>query len=236
MKSISPNRVSQWETVGELWYPVAISTECPKCNQLGVFPAEMPTANPYAATVAFVGKCPRCNLKVAFAAMGCKIDAGAEPRCDWIAMHPSVSDKHTRLDCFDVFTPDERLDELYRFAKSAFRIGDYGGCAANCRKLLEGVAKHFGRDSNESLKMRIKDLPLVVELNELTSRLADLLRECGNIGAHFDKENEVTEEQASYSLILTEYLVDYLFILPAHMDALADYLGLNPPEDAANQE
>ncbi len=112
-------------------------------------------------------------------------------------------------------------------------LGDYSGCATNCRKLLEGVAKHFGRPSDESLKSRIKDLSLVVELNELTTRLAELLRHCGNIGAHFDIDAEVTKDQANYSLILIEYLLDYLFILPAHMDAFADFLGLASSDDAS---
>jgi len=137
-------------------------------------------------------------------------------------MHPSLVQRNSRIDITDAI-PGRILD-LLDSAERAQKLGDYGSCAFNCRKILEGVEKHFRPGSEGPLAQRIKDIALVVNLNENMSRLADLLRQCGNIAAHFDDQGDVTEFQAGHSLLLIEYLLDYLFILPMHMDALEDFL------------
>src|SRR4051812_47233904 len=113
MRALNPFQVAQWGTIGELWYPTAINADCPNCRQRGTFSTDSPTASPASATVAGAARCPRCKQLVSFVAMGCQSEAEAEPRCAWIAMHPSISDEHDRLDDFELFAPSERLVELY---------------------------------------------------------------------------------------------------------------------------
>ena len=60
--------------------------------------------------------------------------------------------------------------------------------------------------------------------------LADAVRKGGNLGAHFDVDNEPDEQLASVMLDLCEDLLEYLFVLPKRIDDLHSRIeSLAPP-------
>jgi hypothetical protein len=49
-----------------------------------------------------------------------------------------------------------------------------------------------------------------------------VIRKGGNLGAHFDLEREPDEEVFSLMIDLFDYLIEYLFVLPSHIELLND--------------
>src|SRR6476661_6043929 len=97
----------------------------PALQESWTFSAQIPTPSPHTSTIALQGRCPTCNKRVAFVAIGCTTDPGAETRCAFIVMHPSLVEHDSRLDDFEFFSPDERFVELHDHAKTNFMVGDY---------------------------------------------------------------------------------------------------------------
>ncbi|MBI4752157.1 MAG: hypothetical protein HY774_27025 [Acidobacteria bacterium] len=59
-----------------------------------------------------------------------------------------------------------------------------------------------------------------VDLAKPLKTLTDLLRQGGNLGAHFDENQEVDEQTALATLELIEYLLEYIFTLPELINTL----------------
>jgi hypothetical protein len=121
----------------------------------------------------------------------------------------------------DVVPEDQiplRLKRAYLSALNVLAIGEAEATAASCRRVLEGVTARIltdEADRNKSLGRRIQSLAKEHEkLAAPLIELSDLLREGGNLGAHFDDDVETTLTDAERMVELLDYLITYLFVLP----------------------
>ena len=72
----------------------------------------------------------------------------------------------------------------------------------------------------------LNDLKEKVDLTKPLTSLADALREGGNLGAHFDDlEGEPDEAAASQMLDFPDYLMDYLYVVPAKVESSRNMIG-----------
>jgi hypothetical protein len=60
--------------------------------------------------------------------------------------------------------------------------------------------------------------------------LSHAIRQGGNLGAHFDEDREPTAELAQQMVELLEYLIEYLYTLPADIARLEESLSATPPD------
>jgi hypothetical protein len=75
-----------------------------------------------------------------------------------------------------------------------------------------------GRQSN--LGNALISLPTVVDLAKPLITLSHSLRQGGNISAHFDSTRTPDQATAGAMVDLLEYLLEYVFTLPAMVDEL----------------
>lgn len=71
---------------------------------------------------------------------------------------------------------------------------------------------------------QLKQLPQHVDLSKPILELADVLKDGGNIGAHFDMDREPDMAFATVMIDLTEYILEYLYVIPKHSEALKSRL------------
>lgn len=117
--------------------------------------------------------------------------------------------------------PDS-LKKAYISAVNVYNLGEWAATSVLCRKVLEGIMHTLLPDmkGNISLAKRLECLPEKINLNQPIITLADAIRKGGNIGAHFDLEKEPNEEISKLMIDLLDYLIEYLFILPARIETL----------------
>jgi hypothetical protein len=131
------------------------------------------------------------------------------------------------MDGIDKVPPE--IGRAYAATVAAFNAGLWPATGACCRRVLEGVAKNrLGEDSRgRRLVQLLNDLKAKVDLiTEPLASLADALREGGNLGAHFDDlERESDQAAASQMLDFLDYLMDYLYVLPAKVESFRKMIG-----------
>ncbi|WP_423814300.1 DUF4145 domain-containing protein [Pseudomonas viridiflava] len=104
---------------------------------------------------------------------------------------------------------------------------NFPATAVGARRTLEGIFKYRVEASNRS-KTLYQLIDLVKSSSDLAAPLETLshaIRSGGNLGAHFDDENEPTEEMAGKMVELLDYLVSYLYVLPSKITDLERSLG-----------
>ena len=67
----------------------------------------------------------------------------------------------------------------------------------------------------QTLAEQIKQLKDKVDLTKPLTNLSDGVRAGGNLGAHFNEDREPDRELVEAMLDLLEYLMEYVFTLPA---------------------
>lgn len=133
-----------------------------------------------------------------------------EEECKELCIHPSPTTHRDSI--FGNIKVDERLDRAYKTALDAFNAGIWAAAVTSCRRTLEGIVKVQLPESERKgmLAQQLKQLPKHVDLSQPLLQLADVLKDGGNIGAHFDLEKEPDMEFATLMIDLTEYLIEYI--------------------------
>lgn len=85
---------------------------------------------------------------------------------------------------------------------------------------LEGIVKSLVPNAKPPLANQIRELSKWSELGKPIITLSDALREGGNIGSHFDEDKEADQATAEAMIELLEYLLEYVYALPAMIDEL----------------
>jgi hypothetical protein len=233
MQSLSLQAVQKWGNTDGLKHPYSVNVYCPHCGEKCTFTGEQFFPNKNAATVSLRSSCPGCSQRVVFVGLGCDRQDDSM-MCDAVVIHPSGTAFDSRLD--HLFDCPERIGRRLDSAIQAYPGGDHEGSASHCRAILEGVVKHFLPKLKGTLNQLLVRFSTEYDLTGNIRRLASLIKQCGNLGARFDPDAEVSKDQAEYSLVLTEILLEYLFVLPAHLDALETALGDRPPSAEAPGE
>ncbi len=232
MHSLDQSTVPSWQNVANWWFPSSIDTNCPFCGKLVNF---APTGHQYDAprkTMASNARCPGCGETVYIWA----IDPGpandsSKQTCSCLAIFPPP-DAHREPIKGSNAIPD-RIRRAYLETVGVFNAGVWSATATCTRRTLEGLVKEMlSTESSETLAARIKSLSKSEDLGKPLVTLSDLIREGGNIGAHFDLDREPDREMARAMLDLLDYLLEYVYGLPAMIETLKNRINESEEQSA----
>ena len=225
MRSLDLSCVTSWINQHNWWFPASIDTHCPFCGKLVNFAPQAHAYDQNRKTMATTSRCPGCRETVYI----------------W-AVNPGPANDTSRQSCacLTIFPPPEahrdpikghaavpdRIRRAYLEAVGVFNAGVWSATATCTRRTLEGLVNELLlADSEKPLAARIKTLSQSADLAKPLTTLSDLLREGGNIGAHFDLDREPDKEMARAMLDLLDYLLEYVYGLPAKIEALKNRIA-----------
>ncbi|WP_122586666.1 DUF4145 domain-containing protein [Pseudomonas viridiflava] len=205
----------------------AVSTACPFCSEKVIFSLSDFSEDLNRAWVSASSTCPGCERAVSFLTAKCPVgqdgESAEEPHAFF--MFPSASSGYAYPSL-----PETVPAPLQRSLKStidSLNAKNFPATAVGARRTLEGIFKYRVEASNRS-KTLYQLIDLVKSSSDLAAPLETLshaIRSGGNLGAHFDDENEPTEEMAGKMVELLDYLVSYLYVLPSKITDLERSLG-----------
>lgn len=123
------------------------------------------------------------------------------------------------------FTPG--LLRAYAAATSAYNLKQWSAAAVLCGRVLEGILKSPLPEDRQDLPLaqQLREFPDHLNLQRPILTLTDAIRLGRNIGAHFDEEREPDEATTEMMLDMLDYLIEYLYILPARIEKLREKVG-----------
>ena len=237
MLSIDPSSIpkSSWIRHHQFWRPESIDTICPFCKMMANFKLDDPVFDEKRKTISSTGKCPRCQEKISCWVIepGSYSDPN-QKTCKCLAIYPHPVLKRDQINGSDKI-PEPRIKRAYLDALKVYNEGVWTATATCCRRTLEGIIQRFipEEDRKGTLGSQLKKLSenKAEDLIKPLISLSDGIREGGNLGAHFDLDKEPDQKTASLILDLIEYLLEYIFILPALVDELKNQIeNLNKDE------
>ncbi len=205
----------------DIWFPASIDTNCPYCRRNANFRLVKLQYDANRNAVASSARCPGCIKEVSFWVIKpALIDESKNGKCECLAMFPGLSFQRQPLLSINL-VPDH-IARAYQDAIRVYNAEVWSATATCCRRTLEGIVKDLVKPQNEntSLASQLSKLKDSVDLNQPLITLAHAIREGGNIGAHLDLRRDADKDTAEAILDLTEYLLEYIFALPAMIDKL----------------
>jgi hypothetical protein len=114
-----------------------------------------------------------------------------------------------------------QIGREYASAINVFNAGEWNAAAICCRRVLEAVVQNLLPETsrNGPLYKQLGTLQSSVDLTKPLTSLTDALREGGNLGAHFNLEQESDRATARQMLEFIEYLMRYLYVLPGEVES-----------------
>ena len=142
------------------------------------------------------------------------------PESAEVYIHPNNGEPHTPKDVASSIS--EPLYRSYTSTIDAYNSGNYVATAVCCRRTLEGLFQGLLPEAKRAnnLAKAITEVAESVDLAKPIRNLANVLRQGGNLGAHFDMEKEPDERMAFQMLTLLENLIDFLHVLPQEISSL----------------
>jgi Domain of unknown function (DUF4145) len=104
-------------------------------------------------------------------------------------------------------------------------------CAVLIRRTLEAVCQHENA-TGRTLAQKLKNLADTGKIPQTLVGIATHLKQLGNLGAHFDINDDVTMEDVPVILDFVELLLEYLYVAPAKIQAVKDRLN-NPQRNSS---
>lgn len=223
MYQITYESVASWSNMnGTVGLPASIDSICPFCNRQVNFSLTKWNEDRARKTWSGEASCPACREITSFWVIKPKSYAGdmQEHQPEGIYLYPAPRPKRKPIDGIEeVPTPILRA---YLSAVNVYNVSEWGSTVTNCRRSLEGLVKTFlpEEERNRSLSQALNILPHHLDLSRFFSDLSHAIRREGNLGSHFDLEQEPTPETALMTLELLEFLLSYVFILPKKAEGL----------------
>lgn len=220
MHTLPLQAVRGWVKVNERWAPNAISMFCPFCGALATFTLATHLFDQHRNTISSSGMCPGCSRTVWVWALGPGSASDNSKRtCTELWTYPAPSNDVKVMDGIERLPAKVRRE--YTSARNVFRCGEWNATALCCRRALEAVVRDLLPEHlrGGSLKEQLERLPSNFDLSTPLKSLADTLRKGGNLGAHFNEEDEPDEATARQMVEFVEYLMRYLYILPGEVES-----------------
>ncbi len=219
MRKITNNQVRKWTKVNNVAIPASFSAWCPHCSEKVTFNTINHLHDPQRACVSASCYCPGCSHHVSIWSLGAHGPESAE-----VFIHPNTGEPHSPKDIALVIS--EPLYRSYTSTVDAYNSGNYAATAVCCRRTLEGIFQGLLPEGQQihNLARAITEVAESVDLSEPIRNLADVLRQGGNIGAHFNMEKEPDEKMAFQMLTLLENIIDFLHVLPEEISSLEQLL------------
>jgi Domain of unknown function (DUF4145) len=221
MYAIEPHSVASWGNCDGHKVPASVDVVCPHCRRLLTFTLAGYNGH-HLAGLPVGSRCPACGEGVRFFVF----DAPPTDSPDEFPktfLFPSPPHRPT----LDTASIPETLRPAFESSRRVLLVGEWNAAAVMCRRTLEGITK-------EKLPKELRDKPLAeqlrllpehVDLGQPIKEIGDALKEGGNLAAHFDLEREADEPLATEMVELLEYLIEYLFIVPARLRSLETQLA-----------
>jgi hypothetical protein len=181
--------------------------------------------------------CPGCHEEVRFWIIDPLPSDTEDKRCGCLCMHPSPKLNYQAMIGLDAVP--QPIGGAYTSAVNAFNGRDWPGTAGHCRRVLEGIVKNLlpDEDPKQHLAVLLRQLPDKVDLTKGVTALADALKEGGNLGAHFGWEPAADEPMAKQMLELSEFVMEYIYIMPSRARHLQDSVaGGNDAKNTADDQ
>lgn len=223
MQRIDSSAVRGGDISGKILKPAGVSALCPHCNQRAVFSLHSYSPPGPQNSISGEASCPACKDSIAFWSLNPK--GGSSFDSAEIYMSPAPKNYFP--------TPDE-LKEIPLPLKKAlistiecYNAGIYSAAAVSGRRTLEGIFKYLLPEGKRNMPLHrlIEEATAAKDLSGPLKTLSHAIRTGGNLGAHFDEEHEPDERVARQMVELLNYLVSYLYVLPAQIGQLESDLG-----------
>ncbi len=221
MYPISLKFVAQWQQVGNKWVPQSVDISCPFCGRHVTFTLFEYATDGKRNTIAASGSCPGCHEQARFWIIDPKPFGDTQGReCQALCIYPKPSLSREPMAGLDKIPED--IGRAYASTVNVFNAGEWTATAVLCRRVLEGIAKNLLPEDKQKrpLAQQLSELASEIDLSRPLTSLAEAIRKGGNLGAHFDLDREPDEPTASQMVDLLEYLMEYLYVLPADVDSL----------------
>lgn len=208
MQLIPSSSVRNWSKYGNGKAPAAISTVCPHCSEKGIFALANHQDDTARLAVAATARCPGCNRPVHFWALRHEqAPKGDIDNPAAVFMYPSAKNYYPSPD----FAPDipEALQRSFISTIDAFNSSNYAATAVCARRTLEGIFKYLVTEENRktNLARLIEHAKNEIDLAAPLTSLSHAIRDGGNLGAHFDMEQEPDHLLARQMVELLDYLI-----------------------------
>ncbi|PHH38732.1 hypothetical protein CRX57_00595 [Pseudomonas putida] len=229
MESISFAMVRQWGASGGNRYPKSISQMCPFCGDLVTYTTATSHHDSATGSIGLRASCPSCSEFVSFWAVRSSASEINDGNPAEVFMYPRSRPSLLVTD-FPESVP-VAIRKSFESTSTSFMTKNYPATAVMARRTLEGIFKYLLPEENRkgTLAALIKQAMEQHNLAAPLATLAHAIRDGGNLGAHFDEENEPTELMAQQMVELLKYLISYLYVLPSQIKELEDSLAKEPP-------
>lgn len=114
--------------------------------------------------------------------------------------------------------PTEIVD-AFAEAERSLAAGCPRAAAVMARRTLEAITSHIGK-SNGSLYKQLEELKDEGDIHPTLHEWATEIRLIGNVGAHFDPIDTVSEHEAEQLILFIRELLKYVFEFPSRLDGL----------------
>jgi hypothetical protein len=208
----------------EVVMPNSVNTICPFCKRnvhiQMTWKYQLNKEDNYCSV-----QCPNCKKKLRFIYLvdpsdAKNLDAGQ------LYMDPGFQERRLLEGIEENDKLPNSLKRAYLSAVTVYNAREWTSTAVMCRRVLEGIVKTINPSvkPNANLARSLENLRTTMDFNKPIMTIADAIRKGGNFGAHFDEEKEPNEEVSKLMIDLLDYLIEYLFILPARIEVLHDTL------------
>jgi len=221
MYALPLESVVQWGQYGARWGPASVAVQCPFCGRLATFTLSDHFLDEKRNTLAASGMCPACRRIARFWAIEPRL--ANDTNRGWLELNIYPSPSLNRKPMSGMDKIPLAIGRAYAAAVDVFNASVWTATAVCCRRVLEGIVKNLLPEDlqNGPLNDQLNGLKEHVDLTKPLTSLADALRKGGNLGAHFndDVEREPDQAAASRMLDFLEYLMGYLYVLPAEVES-----------------
>jgi hypothetical protein len=221
MQRIPLTAVRHWVMTGGIRVPTAISCACPHCASFVTFSNVNWSDDTARRAVPVTSSCPACKQPTSFWAMRRKqVPQTESDNPEGLFMYPPATSYYPSPE-FSADVP-ELLQRAFLSAVNAFNSRNYAATAVCARRTLEGIFKFLVPEERrrEPLARLIEIATENADFAEPLRSLSHAIRDGGNLGAHFDMQEEPTEELSRQMVDLLNYLISYLYVLPKEIRKL----------------
>jgi hypothetical protein len=205
--------------------PRSVSTICPYCGEKVNFALTDHNDDGRRLTLASTGACPACNRQVHFWTVRQKRTAqDFQPVA--VFMHPPATNHYAVPDLSP--SVPATLRQAFESTIDSLNTKNYTATATGARRTLEGIFKHLAPEDAKRLNTLAPLIDAAMDRADLAKPLRTLahgIRDGGNLGAHFDPDNEPSAALARQMVELLGYLISYLYVLPQQIENLEQSLG-----------
>lgn len=226
MYQLDMSAVPKWTSVSSYWFPAAIDTYCPFCNKAVSFAPRDHSVDGGRQSISASGRCPRCSELAHFWAIQVRLAKEPDQKsCASLLMFPEPRQPRQPIQGVDMI-PDG-IRRAYHDALDVFNAAVWSAAATCSGRTLEGIMatlKDTAKDSDPSPE-EVEELRKFASVAQTLVTLSHSIRRGRNLGAHFNERKSPDQATAEAMLDLIDYLVEYIFVLPATVTKLDSRLA-----------